>query len=66
MLALHLGARHVLFLGIVILHLNEATKTKKKKKVRKERKKKKKQNKDTAKVSGQTLPLRVFAITEVG
>ena len=65
MLALHLGARHVLFLGIVILHLNEATKTKKKKKkVRKERKKKK--NKDTAKVSGQTLPLRVFAITEVG
>ena len=65
MLALHLGARHVLFLGIVILHLNEATKTKKKKKVRKERKKKK-NNKDTAKVSGQTLPLRVFAITEVG
>ena len=64
MLALHLGARHVLFLGIVILHLNEATKTKKKKS--QEREKKKKNNKDTAKVSGQTLPLRVFAITEVG
>ena len=64
MLALHLGARHVLFLGIVILHLNEATKKKKKKSPESE--KKKKNNKDTAKVSGQTLPLRVFAITEVG
>jgi len=39
---------------------------KKKKKSGKREKKKKKQNKDTAKVSGQTLPLRVFAITEVG
>lgn len=54
MLAVRPGARHVLFLGVVILHLNEA-KTKKKKKT-----------KDTAKVSGQRLPLRVFAITEVG
>lgn len=63
MLAVHLGARHALFLGIVIHHLNEATKTKKQ--LRK-REKKKIKNKDTGKVSGQRLPLRVFAITEVG
>lgn len=64
MLAVHLGARHVLFLEIVILHLNEATKTKKQ--LRKREKKTKNKNKDTGKVSGQRLPLRVFAITEVG
>ena len=51
MLALHLGARHVLFLGIVILHLNEATNTKKKKKKKVRKERKKKNNKDTAKVN---------------
>ena len=37
-----------------------------KKKKKSGKREKKKKNKDTAKVSGQTLPLRVFAITEVG